>query len=262
MRIFFSICFSILLLSCGDANSESEMNTQEDEVETDSVEVDNNFENELVQNNGDSDGTPFEELVLKFQDSQNNLNNEDLLQLRADVDYLEGSNPFTIGHFELAAGQVLAYGFGFIADAIHVTGTIQFAYYDHDGIYINTANAGAIDDYDIYTIQDNIIAVTSEYMEFVEGEYVMEETGKTIYTIDYYVESEGKFKSLQDVEEKELKILRNRIFAKHGYIFKNEFYTNYFTDFAWYTPQHDNVDHLLTTEEKALADHIKILENK
>ena len=44
----------------------------------------------------------------------------------------------------------------------------------------------------------------------------------------YYIESNGKLAPLKD--EQGLDIWRNRIFAKHGYKFKNEYYTNIFND--------------------------------
>ena len=48
----------------------------------------------------------------------------------------------------------------------------------------------------------------------------------------------------------ELDIMRNEIFAEHGYRFKSEKWQNYFGSLSWYNPQYDNVDHLLSEIEK------------
>ena len=51
-------------------------------------------------------------------------------------------------------------------------------------------------------------------------------------------------------------ILRNEIFADHGYKFKTEKWINYFENKDWYHPRFDNVDNLLTAIEKANIDNI------
>ncbi|MBE2216691.1 MAG: YARHG domain-containing protein, partial [Ignavibacteria bacterium] len=44
----------------------------------------------------------------------------------------------------------------------------------------------------------------------------------------------------------ELKIMRNEIFARHGYIFKTEEMRNYFMYEKWYVPRYENVDGMLS----------------
>lgn len=57
-----------------------------------------------------------------------------------------------------------------------------------------------------------------------------------------------------------LKIMRNEIFARHGYIFKTYEMRNYFSNQSWYIPRYDNVDEFLTSIEKANIDLIKSFE--
>jgi len=60
----------------------------------------------------------------------------------------------------------------------------------------------------------------------------------------------------------ELKIMRNEIFARHGYIFKKEDMRNYFTYEKWYTPRFENVDGMLTDIEKKNIETIKRYESR
>lgn len=60
----------------------------------------------------------------------------------------------------------------------------------------------------------------------------------------------------------ELRIERNTIFAKHGYIFKSSELTQYFSQFDWYNPQYNNVDDMLTDADKQNIDLIKHYETE
>lgn len=60
----------------------------------------------------------------------------------------------------------------------------------------------------------------------------------------------------------ELKIMRNEIFARHGYAFKTEEMKNYFKYERWYSPRYDNVDDMLTGIEKKNIELIKRYESR
>ena len=60
----------------------------------------------------------------------------------------------------------------------------------------------------------------------------------------------------------ELKIMRNEIFARHGYNFKTEEMKNYFSRQAWYRPLYDNVNDKLTDIEKLNIKLIQRFEKK
>jgi small-conductance mechanosensitive channel len=66
---------------------------------------------------------------------------------------------------------------------------------------------------------------------------------------------------LSDMTERELKIMRNEIFARHGYIFKTKDMKNYFSAQSWYRPMYSNVTNRITIIEKKNIDLIKSFEN-
>jgi hypothetical protein len=50
--------------------------------------------------------------------------------------------------------------------------------------------------------------------------------------------------------DEQIDLLRNYIYAKHGYIFKTEYYRRYFSQFKWYRPRYKNVDNMLNKIEQ------------
>lgn len=56
------------------------------------------------------------------------------------------------------------------------------------------------------------------------------------------------------------RILRNAIFARHGYIFKSADLAEYFSRFSWYTPQYSDVNSMLSSIEQANVATLKRLE--
>ena len=61
---------------------------------------------------------------------------------------------------------------------------------------------------------------------------------------------------LKGLSKKELQIMRNEIYARHGRKFKSESMKNYFNAQPWYTPLYENVKEKLTNIEK---HNIKII---
>lgn len=59
----------------------------------------------------------------------------------------------------------------------------------------------------------------------------------------------------------DLKLIRNEIFARHSYIFKNSRIQSYFADQQWYTPKYTEVFSRLTETEKANIELIRQVEN-
>lgn len=104
--------------------------------------------------------------------------------------------------------------------------------------------------------------------DFVE-KYTDEETGKTeTYTSSKNrVASDAVFKinaSTQKLTEEELKnlrkldmeIIKNAVFARHGYAFKKQTYRSFFEQTDWYIPVSNNVDNELSPMEK---DNVALL---
>lgn len=63
---------------------------------------------------------------------------------------------------------------------------------------------------------------------------------------------------LSGYSSKELRILRNAIFARHGYIFKGADLKKHFSKFKWYTPVHADVSGMLSAIEQ---DNVKLIKS-
>ncbi|SEM73418.1 YARHG domain-containing protein [Chryseobacterium taichungense] len=125
---------------------------------------------------------------------------------------------------------------------------------------------------------DNDLIDWENPKNFVE-KYTDEHTGNTeTYTASKNrVASDAVFKinaSTQKLTEKDLKnlrkldmeIIKNAVFARHGYSFKKATYRNFFEQTDWYIPVSNNVDNDLTPLEKEnvtlLNRFIKYAEDK
>lgn len=64
------------------------------------------------------------------------------------------------------------------------------------------------------------------------------------------------------LDSKELRLLRNSIYAKYGYMFSSQDLVTYFSRFSWYKPLMKNVDDFLTDIDKHNIESIKLYENK
>ncbi len=67
-------------------------------------------------------------------------------------------------------------------------------------------------------------------------------------------------KQLKNLRKLDLEILRNTIFARHGYSFKKQTYRNFFEYTDWYVPVSNNVDKELTPLEKENAQLLSRME--
>jgi hypothetical protein len=76
---------------------------------------------------------------------------------------------------------------------------------------------------------------------------------------NYTIASEKVLSSddLLNINKYELKIMRNEIFARHGYIFKTDDMRLYFENQAWYSPRYEYVTSFLTEIEKGNIELIK-----
>ena len=62
---------------------------------------------------------------------------------------------------------------------------------------------------------------------------------------------------LQGLSKYDLKIMRNEIFARHGFIFQTNEMKNYFQNQSWYKPKYRDVSSLLSNIEKKNLELIK-----
>jgi len=66
---------------------------------------------------------------------------------------------------------------------------------------------------------------------------------------------------LQYLSKEDLKIMRNEIFARHGYIFQTQAMKTYFQNQSWYSPQRSDVTAILSNIEIKNVNLIKSYEN-
>lgn len=94
-------------------------------------------------------------------------------------------------------------------------------------------------------------------MESVVLEYSIDENKIDDFDIElpgnYPFVSSRKLKrtELDKFSMKELRLMRNEIFARYSYKFKNSELENHFQEYHWYEPEKDNVDKYLSKIEKS-----------
>ena len=186
-------------------------------------------------------------------------------------------------HFEHSETE---YDFVFITGSNECIGQIKYGQWSPDGkswiwMYKNLANV-RLDSNNLYSNETNGEFITiNNGLETTNGlklgkiwkelgDKEQYKVGVKSYPIkDYY---SGKFtqastrllttNDLKNLSKSDLKIMRNEIFARYGYKFKDggEMY-NYFSKQDWYSPQHSIVTSFLTKIEKANIKLIKTFEN-
>lgn len=90
-------------------------------------------------------------------------------------------------------------------------------------------------------------------------------SGNSSTSVNLFPQGTDRPLSAEDVENLngwELKIMRNEIYARHGYIFRTEEMKEYFKAQSWYTPKYENVDDMLTKVEKENIKLIKRYESR
>lgn len=71
-----------------------------------------------------------------------------------------------------------------------------------------------------------------------------------------------KSEDVKDYSLADLRLMRNAIYAMHGYIFKNAELRKHFSAFEWYFPNNENVDANLSAIENANIKVIQARENE
>lgn len=87
-------------------------------------------------------------------------------------------------------------------------------------------------------------------------EYLSVKSSPTSHLPNYDWASERAvtYNDIAGMTKEELRIMRNYIFARHGYIFRSKDLTDFFSQYPWYTPMYNNVaTHLSTIETKNVA---------
>ena len=131
-------------------------------------------------------------------------------------------------------------------------------------ILYNTTSGKSLDYSDLGLIDsaDTITVVVNEEIQNEESTPIFEEEieqndndMETQY--DFVCEREVTSDDLIGMDSGELRIMRNWIYARHGYIFKSKDLRDYFGGFSWYSPRYTDVSAMLSKLEKKNVEHIK-----
>jgi len=68
------------------------------------------------------------------------------------------------------------------------------------------------------------------------------------------------YDDIKGLSSNQLRLMRNEIFARHGYIFKSDDLKNYFSKQGWYSPRFSDVTGKLSNIEKSNIEFIKSYE--
>ncbi|MBO4319938.1 MAG: YARHG domain-containing protein [Treponema sp.] len=98
------------------------------------------------------------------------------------------------------------------------------------------------------------------------GKWTSRRTNKIVQSIPLFYWNDENYRNLSAYpyrnSKKDLRLLRNLIYAKNGYKFSTEEFKNIFSDFDWYKPSNTFSEDSLNNFEKILLDKIKEYENK
>ncbi len=130
-----------------------------------------------------------------------------------------------------------------------------------------------------FMLNENSELIDWENPKDFKEKYTNEETGKT----ETYTSSKNRFasdavfkinaskqklaeKDLKNLRKLDMEIIKNSVFARHGYSFKKQTYRTFFEQTDWYIPVSNNVDSELSPMEKEnvvlLNRFIKYAEDK
>jgi len=86
--------------------------------------------------------------------------------------------------------------------------------------------------------------------------YFIEEDGFMFPSDSRYI----TYSDLNGMTKDEVALLRNEIYARHGYIFQSEAYSSYFENMSWYYPNPDFDESLFNSIEKKNKETIVAFE--
>lgn len=161
------------------------------------------YTDEIVRDISDriKESENFEEEITKLEGV---LNEKDLNNLYAKMYVKKAEKNFNDGNYETS--------FKYLKKAeIYNYDIAKFEYYEDLIGFIN--NNYSENDYPVYS-------------GYGESYYIIPDSSSRYLTKE----------ELYQYDKSSLGFIRNEIFARHGYVFKNEDYRNYFTSMPWYLP--------------------------
>ena len=144
------------------------------------------------------------------------------------------------------------------------------------GHFKNTANTKKIGKASLAIFGILLLVIAIKYMKSIDLNKPKQSIETTKVVLPTYQKKSiqnvqntgsGKFQEASDrvltaadiagLSQFDLKIMRNEIYARHGYIFKTKDMKAYFNGQSWYTPSYDNVISFLSETEKKNIELIK-----
>lgn len=104
--------------------------------------------------------------------------------------------------------------------------------------------------------RDNLLETYESSLELIYADEAERILMGDIDLIERYVSD----LALAKLSSKDLRLLRNELFAIHGNIFNSQDLTDYFSLFSWYNPTSKVSESVFSEKEKKLLDRIKIFE--
>jgi len=104
--------------------------------------------------------------------------------------------------------------------------------------------------------------MNGELHEGYQGEYKMwfpKEEAKAVYPL-MFMDSNDPLPFYENLPKDQYRLLRNLVYARHGYIFKSEDLKAIFNQFSWYKPNPDFKESDLSKEEKAYVERMLKME--
>lgn len=113
-----------------------------------------------------------------------------------------------------------------------------------------------------YATQQNIAAAASDtIVTSITGEMADNSNNRKVVVSseldDAVMQRKLTESDLNGLSQWQLKLLRNEVFARHGYIFQTTDLQLVFSQYSWYTPEYNDVNDLLSDTERYNVTFIK-----
>lgn len=112
----------------------------------------------------------------------------------------------------------------------------------------NTGQSSRSDYFEIVSGEKSIRVSISQTGEVRQSDTPSPKTIKQTYSYDIACNRLLTERDVIGLSKKELRIMRNCIYARHGYSFRSQDLQNYFSKFDWYHPRYTEVPYSLLSE--------------
>ena len=251
-RFLALFCF-LHFYSCGVQNEAEESNSEETQNLSEPVsETEEKVDTTLIQ---DGNSETLAALISVFNSSS-----DDIPDTLIDNLGLSSSDYWADQYLKMVENHLFISWMPGGATSEYQYSDYNFSYVDELGNHIGSIGFYATNDWNFEIIHKENLLITNNFVNYDFSGDVAEETGDSTRIIKGYFFAKDDIIEFNKAPKEDLAFYRNRIYARHGLIFKTQKYTDYFSEFEWYKPTSENVDDKLSADEKKLAEFIKSLE--